>query len=134
VIGLRRVFQRVLVEVLGAAAELRQGGQLQDSHRPLQDGDGLLVDPLLLRLGSRQISGDHFLGAGALGGAVVLAATVMRILLHLEHVCRETAGFSRAYRVNELFERISLNECISNVGHGFYTKQQNKTYTEKVMA
>ncbi len=43
-----RIFKRVLVEMLGAAAELGQGGQLQDSHRPLQDGDGVLVDPLLL--------------------------------------------------------------------------------------
>ncbi len=48
VVSFRRIFKRVLVEMLGAAAELGQGGQLQDSHRPLQDRDGVLVDPFLL--------------------------------------------------------------------------------------
>ena len=62
VVPFGRVLQGVLVEVLSAAAELCQGGQLEDSHRPLQDGDGLLVDPLLLGLGPRQISGNRFLG------------------------------------------------------------------------
>ena len=45
-----RVLQGVLVEVLRAAAELRQRRQLQYGHRPLQDGDRLLVDPLLFGL------------------------------------------------------------------------------------
>ena len=35
VVPFGRVLQGVLVEVLSAAAELCQGGQLEDSHRPL---------------------------------------------------------------------------------------------------
>ena len=71
------VLERVLVEVFGAAPELGQGGQLEDGHRPLEDGDRLLVDPVLLRLRPSQISGNNFLGrlmAISLDRAVVFTA------------------------------------------------------------
>jgi hypothetical protein len=57
--------------------------------------------------------------------------SVTKIKIFLNWWC-ETAGFSWILQ-NESVEQISLNECILNAGHGFYTKQQNQTYTDKVM-
>ena len=75
-IALRRVLQRVLVEVLTPAPELREGGQLEHGHRPLQDGNGLLVDLLLLRLTPSQVTWYTFgrLVSSGLYRAVVFTA------------------------------------------------------------
>ena len=49
-VALFRALQRVLGKVLGTAAELRDGCQLEDGHGLGEDADGLLPDLLLLGL------------------------------------------------------------------------------------
>jgi hypothetical protein len=76
-VSLGRVLEGVLVKVFSAAPELGQGGQLEHGHRPLKDGDRLLMNAILLRFGSSQISRNNFLGgllAVSLDRAVVFTA------------------------------------------------------------
>jgi hypothetical protein len=44
--------------------------------------------------------------------------------------CCETAGFSWVLQ-NELVERVSLNECILNAGHGLYTWQSRTIHRQR---
>jgi hypothetical protein len=44
-------------------------------------------------------------------------------------LCCETAGFTCVYEMNRV-KRISLNECVSNAGHSFYTEHKRNSFID----
>ena len=68
-VPLFRALQRVLGKVLGTAAELRDGCQLEDGHGLGEDADGLLPDLLLLGLACVEAGPPEFRSLAASSAA-----------------------------------------------------------------